>query len=126
MMEPSEIEATFGNDHIYDVIMSEGKYRAICKWNMKAFANPELSSFKRHIESKGHMEYVDRVKWTQRLEVTLPSNQLDTPIQRRSTVHRGDEIVRKKLLFAFLKSGVPLAKIAQMPGRYYFAFNWAI
>jgi hypothetical protein len=113
MMEPSEIEATFGNDHIY-VIMSEGKYRAICKCNKKEFANPELSAFNRHITSKGHKEYVDRVKLTQRLEVTLTSDQLDTPIQRRSTVHRGDEIVRKKLLFAFLKSGVPLAKMDSM------------
>ena len=64
----------------------------------------------RHIkDSKTHKKYV--LAQNDVVTVSLTSPKLKSTIERKSCITKEDAIVRKKMLFSFLRAGIPLRKL---------------
>lgn len=77
-----------------------------------AFTLYDKYTIESHIKSQRHKDYVAKVAETQQVDVPLTAEQIaeEGRVRKESTVRKADERFRRRILFGWLRAGLPLNK----------------
>lgn len=114
-MRKAEFEEKFGKHHMYCRLSPDGQsLRFHCSCTSNTFSNPEESTFKRHLNSKRHKDYVEKLNNHQKPRApTLTDESAFGPssVTYATKVKKEDHIMRRKTLFAFTQGGIPIHRV---------------